>query len=184
MYISHSEKSQHGQHEPTEELKFTMGPLLSKERQIDLGLPRPEQHLNRRVSDRLKPVLPILRSTFALQLEIIFHHQVHEDDLGFHRRKEAARASMDTVPKNKVIRGRRDKLVFVLMTRLLPLLQEPVAVVGSRIRVDIVVFEGSGGDGNICALGKYGAVRKNYLSLNEAVQRSYPVLVLNSISNA
>lgn len=96
--------------------------LLSQEAQIHVGLPRPEQHLDRGIGNRLGTVLKVLGSSTALQLPVVLHQQMEEQDLGLIGCEEAARAGVDTVAENEVVRGCRHKLVSVLVARLLALL--------------------------------------------------------------
>lgn len=83
---------------------------------------------------------------------------MNEQDLGFIGCEEAARAGMNSMTKDKVIRGSRDKLVSMFLARLLAFLQEAIAVVGGCIGVYFVIFEWLGRDSDVGAFGEHGAV--------------------------
>lgn len=131
----------------------------SKARSISGWLPPLKKHLDVRITDKLSPILPLLRSTLLLaELPVVLEEQVDKEDLDFMRCKEPSRTNMHTMSKAKVFWAGRHELVVASLSAFLALIVEAVAVEFLGIRVHGFVLHHMAGDHYAGSLGDDGSV--------------------------
>lgn len=132
---------------------------LPKQCQINLRLSLLKKHLHVRITDKLSPILPLLRSTLLLaEFPVVLEEQVNQEDLDFMRCKEPSRANMHTMSKAKVFWAGRHELVVASLSAFLALVVEAVAVEFLGIRVHGFVLHHMAGDYYAGSLGDDGSV--------------------------
>lgn len=133
--------------------------FLPQQSQVNLRLPPHKKHLHVRITDKLSPILPLLRPTLLLaEFPVVLEEQVDKEDLDFMRCKEPSRTNMHTMSKAKVFWAGRHELVVASLSAFLALIVEAVAVEFLGIRVHGFVLHHMAGDHYAGSLGDDGSV--------------------------
>lgn len=97
---------------------------------------------------------------------------MEEHDFTFIGSEKSTRAGMNTVTEDEVVRGGRDKLMSVFISRLLAFVVESVSIVSGCIWIDGVIFQRIGRDREVRTFRDHSPIGEHNFFQSEAVQGS------------